>query len=136
MIVEKRDLTVNGTRVVILRIRGLIKLSESPEFFYAAFEAVAKRNPNIIVDIENVDYIDSTGIGEFVGVCVRLAKKGREIVLLNPPDTTPSYYHGAERVERVIRVAHATDDIRVFTNEEEALAAITVRGNVTGYKGE
>lgn len=125
MVVEKVHLTVDGAKVMMFRIDGLVKLGESAEFFlWAAVEQ--EWSTNIVINIQNIDYIDTTGIGEFVGVCVALARTGRHVAFLNPPDPTRRYSHGTERVERMIRVAHATDEIQVFTDEQEALAAAAV----------
>ena len=115
MIVQKQDRTVDGTKVVILRVEGLIKLGESAEFFAAAIN-IALPNSNIVIDIENIDYLDSTGPGEFIGVCVNLVRHGRNIVVLQPTMT--------ERVNRLIHVARAVDDLRVFRTEDEAVAAV------------
>jgi len=122
MIVEKQDRTVRRTKVVILRVEGLVKLGESAEFFCAAFEVVAVRIPNIVVDVEKIDYIDSTGLGELVGVCVKLARVGRNIVILQLP--TDDRISRPDRLQKLIRVAHAKDDLRVFKSEEEAVTAV------------
>jgi anti-anti-sigma factor len=114
MIIEKQHLTVSHTPVLIFRIEGLVKCGESAEFFLWNFEEAAVWNDHAVVDLEKIDYIDSTGIGEFVAACVILARVGRNLVLSKP----------SERVMRLIRTAKASEDIRVFGDVEEAIAAV------------
>ena len=122
MIVELERLIVNGTKVAMLRVEGLIKLGESAEFFLSAFRLKPVWNGNVVVDVEKIDYIDSTGIGEFVAVCVNLARQGQNVVLLQPHDSHP--WATTARVDRAVRVGGAIDDLRVFRTEEDALEAV------------
>jgi anti-anti-sigma factor len=108
MIVEKEICGLGtGRTVVILRVEGLIKLGESAEFFVAALESLFQ---DPIIDLAKVDYIDSTGVGEFIGRCVAIARAGHKLVLMNV----------SERIVRLIKIAQATELLRVLTAEEAA----------------
>lgn len=121
MIVEKQYLEINGTPVLILKVEGIIKLGESAAFFLFAFQSKTLWDGNVVVDIEKIDYIDSTCVGEFIGICVALARNGRNLVL---PQPLPDFPSANDRIDRSIRAARAADDIRLFRTEEEAIAAV------------
>jgi anti-anti-sigma regulatory factor len=78
--------------------------------------------------IEFVDYIDSTGLGQFIAACVNLARQGHNIVLLHP-DAHARSASATKRIDRLIRMAGAKNDIRVFRDEESALAAVAASAN-------
>lgn len=107
MIVEKEDRRLeSGESVVILRVEGLVKLAESADFFVFAVQML--RAKSIVVDLTKLDYIDSTGLGELVGSCVALTRAGQALALI----------HESARIDRLLNVAGASQDLRVLTKDE------------------
>lgn|ERR1051325_4668798 len=98
-----------GETVVLLRIIGLIKLGESSAFFATAIEE-SFWSQDVILDLAGVDYIDSTGVGEFIGICVALARRGQKLRLMNE----------TARITKLIELSRATLDLKVLTTEEAA----------------
>lgn len=121
MIIEKQTTVESDKAVFIFHIEGLIKLGESAEYFVAAVEAL--RAQELTLNFANIDYIDSTGIGELIGSCVALARAGHKLVLVNV----------YERITKLIEIAHATSDLKVLTGDEAAyFAAIDASRPVIG----
>jgi anti-anti-sigma factor len=118
MLVEKYKAPEIVDQVVVLRVEGLIKLGESAEFFLAALQNVLlHEGGTVVIDLSKVDYIDSTGVGEFVGVTVAAVKAGANVVLAGATD----------RFHRLISIASPATAIEVFHTEDEALAHLAVR---------
>src|SRR4051812_26085925 len=110
LIVEKKH-TENFT---ILYVEGLIKLGESAEFFSAALENVLKNeSTNVIIDFTKIDYIDSTGIGELVGYLGKFSGQNRKLILVNP----------SERILKLLKLAKLVAVFKIYSTEEEAVAA-------------
>jgi anti-anti-sigma factor len=82
-------------RAVRLRLRGDLDLGTRHRFA-AELEQVEKHWPDLLViDLEGVTFIDSSGLGELVGASRRGREAGRRVVLLR----------GQEAVERMLDVA-------------------------------
>ena len=110
LIVEKK----HTESFTVLYVEGLIKLGESAEFFSAALENVLKNeSTNVIVDFTKIDYIDSTGIGELVGYLGKFTTQNRKLVLVNP----------SERIMKLLKLAKLDSVFKIYSTEEEALAA-------------
>ncbi len=70
--------------ITILDLKGRLTVGEEAGAFRAAATRIAQSpNPNMILNLEHVDYIDSTGLGALV-MCSTTAKKaGGKFKLLN-----------------------------------------------------
>jgi anti-anti-sigma factor len=71
----------------------------------------------ILLDLENLDYIDSSGIGVLIkGTKVLRARKG-EIAMLNVPESVKKVF-GLIKLERLIRI---------FNSETDALSYLRMK---------
>ena len=110
MIVEKRK--VDGATVLV--VEGVIKLGESGRFFADALKrALSEDTGHVLVDLERINFIDSTGIGELVGYLVRFQEQRRKLILIRPP----------ERVRRLLDVANVLELFPVYDDVETAVGA-------------
>lgn len=76
----------NGT--LILRLSGdLIGEQNSSEILPVVNEAIKQNVLNCLVDISNVRYINSSGIGILITVLTKFRNKGGEVYLMKPSDT-------------------------------------------------
>ena len=108
MIVEKRQ--ING--FTLLRVEGVIRLGESAQFFADALKKVlAEKGGHVLVDLSEINYMDSTGIGELVGYLSRFRKAKRKLVLVQP----------SRQVRKLLRIAHLEELLPVFDRLEDAL---------------
>lgn len=70
--------------VIILDLKGRITAGEEAGIFRDAVEEVAKApDVRLILNLQHVDYIDSTGLGAMVMCSTRLRKTGATTKLLN-----------------------------------------------------
>jgi len=78
--IETRDVG----KVTILDMRGRITLGDEIEDLRNAVRnLVAKGQKKIILNLAEVDYIDSSGVGELVGCFTTVRNAGGELKLLN-----------------------------------------------------
>lgn len=110
MIVEKRRIGDH----TLLRVEGVIKLGESAQFLAQTLErALEEEGGNVFVDLEKINYMDSTGIGELVGYLGRFREKKRRLVLVHP----------SQRIRKLLEVAQLVDLFPTYDDVEAALAA-------------
>ena len=110
MIVEKRHLP----GFTVLAVEGVIKLGESALFFAQTLErTLSDDTGHVIVDFSQINYIDSTGIGELVGYLGRFRSHQRELILVNPN----------ERIRKLLRISRLDDIFPIYDAVEQAIAA-------------
>lgn len=90
-----------------IQVAGEVDVSCADELRAAVDEALAGEAPVIEVDLAQVPYIDSTGIGVLVGAANRAADEGRTIVVANPQ----------RNVARVLDLLGVGDALSVRTDE-------------------
>ena len=70
--------------VTILDLSGRITLGEgSVQLRDSVRDLLAKGNKNILLNLANINYIDSSGIGELVSAFTTVKNQGGELKLLN-----------------------------------------------------
>ena len=70
--------------IVILDLKGRITSGPEAGSFRDAATAVATRpNPNLILNMAQVDYVDSTGLGAMVMIATSMKRGGGKVKLLN-----------------------------------------------------
>ena len=108
MIIEKEILT-DDIPCVILRLVGLATLGNSGNFLESAINALGREN--VIIDFRELDYLNSTGIGEIIGICAKQINGGGHLALCNMP----------RRVEKLMRLAGVIT--KSFSSQKEARAS-------------
>lgn len=110
MIIEKRSIGPD----TLLVVEGVIKLGESAVFFAKALERVLEEEGgHVLVDMAQINQMDSTGIGELVGYLGRFSEASRRLILVAP----------SERVRRLLRVVQLDALFPIYETLEAALAA-------------
>jgi anti-sigma B factor antagonist len=113
MIVEKRR--IGGHYV--LAVEGVIKLGESAQFLSETLERMLDDDEasggHVLLDLERINYIDSTGIGELVGYLARFKERSRRLVLVRP----------SERIVKLLQVAQLADLFPTYDDLDAAVAA-------------
>jgi anti-sigma B factor antagonist len=69
--------------------------------------------PKIVVNLKDVDYIDSGGLGMLVGLLISAKKRGGDVKVVSPN----------ERVTEVLRHTDLDTIFRMYGNNEDAVAA-------------
>ncbi len=110
MIVEKSRR--NGATV--LSVEGVIKLGESAEFLAKTLERVLQQDRgNVIIDLDRINYIDSTGIGELVGFLGQFRDRNRKLILAGP----------SPRIRKLLEVAQLNHLFLIYDSLDLALTA-------------
>lgn len=68
--------------IILLDIKGRLTAGDVANF-RSAFEAVESPGAKIILNLQNVDFIDSTGLGALVMNFTRIKNAGGQVKLLN-----------------------------------------------------
>ncbi len=102
--------------VTILKVAGQVTLGESAKKFAAELQEVLdKTQGGVVIDLADIDYVDSTGIGELVGYLQKFTRSGRRLVLLQPH----------QRIEALLKLTRLDAVFPIF---RERLAAIAHAG--------
>ena len=70
----------------LLRAAGEIDSYSGDRFREGVSQVVADGAPVVHVDLADVTYLDSAGLGVLAGAHNRLAQEGRRLVIMNPRD--------------------------------------------------
>ena len=94
----------------VLSVRGEVDVYTAPKFRERLIELVAEGKHHIVVDLEGVDFLDSTGLGVLVGGLKRLRSHNGDLVLV----CTQS---------RILKVFEITGLTKVFSIHDSVEAA-------------
>jgi len=99
--------------VVIFDINGEIDLYNAPEIKEKIKEEMNKNKVNIVINLDKVSYIDSSGIGVLISSLSNLKKVGGALKLINVYAS----------VRKVFELTKLTSFFDIYDNEDDALAA-------------
>lgn len=103
--IVSRDGAVPGLRV--LRLSGRLGLDSVPDFLKAVR---AQTHKTVVLDMCDMAYVDSSGVGALVQQLSALKKEGRRLVLVKPH-------------ERVLAVLQITKVLSLFSRFDSVEAA-------------
>jgi anti-sigma B factor antagonist len=114
-----RRMTVVERRVgdvTILDLKGRLVFDEGDRIFRAHVDSLlAEGRANIIVNLRDVTYVDSCGVGVLVAKYVSLRRKGGDLRFL----------HMTPKSLRLMEISKLADIFRVFDDEAQAVASFT-----------
>lgn len=108
------DLDLEVTKkdgAAVLRVTGEIDVATAPRLREQVVALVGEGETRIVVDLEGVDFIDSTGLGALVGALKRIRTHGGELAIV----CTQS---------RLLKVFEITGLVRVFELHDTVNAAV------------
>ena len=98
--------------VVIFELHGRLVFEDGDEVFRECVSSLIKTGPlALLVDLHDVGYMDSAGIGALVEGYLRITRRGGEMRLLSPSD----------HVQRVLDITRLSTVLEVFHDESSAL---------------
>ncbi len=101
--------------VTLVKMQGVIKLGESAQLFSSYLQALLdEENNSVLIDMSEIDYVDSTGLGELVGYLQRFSEQGRRLALLRPHT----------RILNLLRLTKLDEIFQLFDDEAEGIAAL------------
>jgi anti-sigma B factor antagonist len=97
----------------ILFIKGVIKLSESGKQLSDRLKTLLDTGAQtVLIDLSEVDEVDSTGLGELVGYLQLFSKKGRHLAVVKP----------TAKVQRLFEFMNLHKVMTIYGDMNEALA--------------
>jgi len=113
---ERVDLTlstrVEGDRTVVV-VGGEIDVYTAPKLREHLIDLVSGGSYNLIIDMESVDFLDSTGLGVLVGGLKRVRSHEGSLNLVCTQD----------RILKIFRITGLTKVFPIHATVDEALAA-------------
>jgi anti-anti-sigma factor len=103
--------------VFVARMLGEIDLSNAEQLGVKTVQAAPASATGVVLDLSQVQYIDSYGIFVIHGMRQRLRERGQPLILVVPKDG---------RIHRTFDVAGITNGVPVVETLEDALRTITV----------
>jgi anti-sigma B factor antagonist len=97
--------------ITILNLNGRITMGAEATALRSAVAALGTGARNVVLNMEQVDYIDSTGLGALVIVATSLRKNGGNVKLLNL---------NRRNIELLVMTKLATV-FEIFTDEQDAV---------------
>lgn len=106
---------------VVVSVRGEVDVDSAPLLREALEKAISGRSPLLVVDLLEVTFVDSTGLGVLIGAFKLCRTEGlaMHLALVEP------------RILKIFEITELTDLFSIFPTVEEA-----VRGRVTGDVGD
>ncbi len=106
-----KDIRHVGSTVVAVP-SGEIDLETSPAFYKAIMNVCKSSPPRLVIDLREVAYMDSSGVGTLVEAFRAVKSYGGHLVLLAPSD----------RVRSMFEIAKLDQFFTIVNDENEALA--------------
>jgi anti-sigma B factor antagonist len=103
--------TEDGGGTLVFRLRGSLDLATAPTVRAALSEATEKGNQELIVDLTQLEFLDSTGLGVLIGAHRRVAEHGGSLRLI-VKDGPISRLLNITGLIAVFKVYHSVDDAR------------------------
>ncbi|MBV9104320.1 MAG: STAS domain-containing protein [Candidatus Eremiobacteraeota bacterium] len=99
----------------LFTLRGSMDIATSPTVRDALLGAAARGQHEIIVDLTNVDFLDSTGLGALIGAHKRAKEEGGQVRLIVQEG----------QILRLLRITGLLGVFGVYHDVESALAGET-----------
>jgi anti-sigma B factor antagonist len=99
--------------VFIVHCHGRIVFGDEGAALRERIREMLSGSPRVVVNLNEVQYLDSGGLGILVGLSVSARNRGGELKLVNP----------SQRVSAVLRRTNLDTIISVYGSDEEAVAA-------------
>jgi len=95
----------------VVELRGDVDMHHVPEVHAALLAECAKHPPALIIDLGDVHYMDSSGVGVLVQVYQKMKAAGGKLRLVRVRD----------RVRGIIEITRLDQYFEIFESEEEAV---------------
>lgn len=96
---------------LLIKIEGEVDVYTSIDLKKEITKLIEEGQNNIIIDLENVNYMDSSGLGVLVALLKELKKIGGELKLINLPVS----------VKKIFDLTRLTKFFDIYNNLEDAI---------------
>jgi anti-sigma B factor antagonist len=114
------DHTVTDDDIVRLELRGSLDVASAPKVRDVLVRLIDEGHHRLVLQMSEVDFVDSIGLGVFVGTVHRLRPHDGVLVVAAPSAQTRKVFE----ITQLVRV------IRLYDDTDTAIAAL--RGGDTG----
>ena len=97
--------------VVLVKLAGEIDMHRTPEVMQAVDEHMRSKPKRVVVDLSEVDYMDSSGVGTLVHLFRQVNSNGGKLILVKPN----------ERVRSVFEITRLGRFFVICQDQQEAL---------------
>jgi anti-sigma B factor antagonist len=109
--------------VIVLRLGSMVKVGETVREFESSLERITNEETgSLILDLSDLEYMDSTTLGVLVGALHRMKSQNRDLVLVHPRG----------RIASLLRVARLDSLFAIYDTVDEAIASIRRAEEDTG----
>jgi len=98
--------------ILLMDVNGEVDLYNAPEIKEVIKEQIDNNKRQIIINLDEVSYIDSSGIGALISSLSNLKKIGGGLKIINVHDS----------VKKVFELTKLTSFFEIYDNEDEAVA--------------
>ena len=105
--------TVDGASIIDLQ--GEVDVYTAPELKQQIIDLLDSGSQRVIVNLQSVDYLDSTALGVLIGGLKRLRERNGSLDLICPNP----------RIKRIFEITGLDKIFDIFNTEDEALKAST-----------
>lgn len=103
--------------VTLLEVSGRLIADDGDRIFIDRVTSLVRQGClNVLVDLRNINFVDSAGVGALVAMYLHVTRRGGRLKLLCP----------SSRACRVLQITHLNHVFEVFQREDEALVSFTV----------
>lgn len=107
-------LTREAKKGYLVEVQGEIDVYTSPKVKEIINELIDKGNYNLMINLEEVRYIDSTGLGVLIGALKRVREHNGNITLIC---TNP-------QIKKIFNITGLVKIFGIYKSEEEAAAGL------------
>jgi anti-sigma B factor antagonist len=94
--------------------RGELELATAPELTFALDDAIRRTAGPFVVDLSDVDFLDSSGIGCLVRARALLAREERALALIAPPG----------QARRALQLTGVDELVVIYDSREELVRSL------------
>lgn len=113
------DIKVNtrpsGDKAHLVEVQGEIDVYTSPRVKETINELIEKGKYNLIINLEGVRYIDSTGLGVLIGALKKVREhQGRILLICTNP-----------QIKKIFNITGLVKIFEIFKSEDEAIKGLS-----------
>ena len=96
-------------KVTVVSLQGSLELSQQEKFKETLLKQVTGDPCSLVINLKEVDFIDSTCLGALIAVARRLRERGGDVKLSNMTPEVRSIFQ-ITRLEKVFEIFEGIDD--------------------------
>ncbi|MXW97182.1 MAG: STAS domain-containing protein [Acidimicrobiaceae bacterium] len=94
----------------VLSVGGDLDVVGAPDMRQAVVTAVAEGSRLLVLDLSELDFVDSFGLGAVVGALKRVRQRGGELALVCPSSRIRRVFEICD-LDRILALHHSTDTL-------------------------